>query len=406
MNVLININNKNWDKLRSSDIEKLLTGIDDENFFFEFKADDETPPKLIKEISAFANTYGGYILLGVNDNKIIGGCTKWTEQRIHTVIHDSITPTPNFDVKKFKVNGNVILVIKIEEGTNPPYITNKGQIFERVSSGSFPINESSKLAQLYKKREDQLTAIKNKIELPLIEIANKIPDNIYGYLDIGFSIVTSQPTSYQKNFFKLNITPIAEYLQKICEDFSISQVGYSYLFSIGNVMAKDNQGNLCQIGTGIHNFMEIMADGSIRCRVLLIGELNDNSVDITTIGYHFSIVFQKIYKMIIGKNFSKIFINANKFERLTVLKQFVPFYKLLKNDSDEDKKRFSQYLFDHKNKYGNNLMITSNRIPKNDYMIIDKKTFSNFKIKYNSENLLSELFSSAFLNLGFIDPPQ
>ena len=108
MNVLININNKNWDKLRSSDIEKLLTGIDDENFFFEFKADDETPPKLIKEISAFANTYGGYILLGVNDNKIIGGCTKWTEQRIHTVIHDSITPTPNFDVKKFKVNGNVI----------------------------------------------------------------------------------------------------------------------------------------------------------------------------------------------------------------------------------------------------------------------------------------------------------
>ena len=126
---MININNKSWSKLRFSDIEKLLSSSDDENFFFEFKADDETPQKLVKEISAFANTYGGYVLLGINDDKTIGGCTKWSEQRIHTTIHDSMTPTPNFDVRKFKSNGRTIFVIKIEEGTMPPYITNKGQIF-------------------------------------------------------------------------------------------------------------------------------------------------------------------------------------------------------------------------------------------------------------------------------------
>ena len=66
---MININNKSWNKLRFTDIEKFLSGTDDENFFFEFKADEETPPKLIKEISAFANTYGGYIFLGVNNDK-------------------------------------------------------------------------------------------------------------------------------------------------------------------------------------------------------------------------------------------------------------------------------------------------------------------------------------------------
>ena len=80
---MVNINNKPWDKLRFRDIEKFLSEADDENFFFEFKSDDEEPKKLIKEISAFANTYGGYILLGVNDDKTIGGCKKWTEQRIH-----------------------------------------------------------------------------------------------------------------------------------------------------------------------------------------------------------------------------------------------------------------------------------------------------------------------------------
>ena len=162
---MININNKQWEKLRFSDIEKLLAGTDDETFFFEFKSDKESPAKLVKEVSAFANTYGGYILLGITDDKTIEGCKQWTEQRIHTTIHDSITPIPNFDVKRLRSGAITIFVIKINEGTMPPYITNKGQIFERVSSGSFPINDSAKLSQLYNKRSDQLKCIKDKIEI-------------------------------------------------------------------------------------------------------------------------------------------------------------------------------------------------------------------------------------------------
>ena len=76
---MININNKEWGKLRLSDIQKHLSGDDDESFFFEYKEDDVKPDHLIKEVSAFANTYGGYIIIGVNDNKEIIGCSKWTE---------------------------------------------------------------------------------------------------------------------------------------------------------------------------------------------------------------------------------------------------------------------------------------------------------------------------------------
>ena len=54
---MININNKDWDELKSLDIRKFLERNGEENFFFEFKADEETPAKLVKEISAFANTY-------------------------------------------------------------------------------------------------------------------------------------------------------------------------------------------------------------------------------------------------------------------------------------------------------------------------------------------------------------
>lgn len=400
---MININNKSWDKLRFSDINKLLTSTEEENFFFEFKADDETPAKLVKEVSAFSNTYGGYILLGINDDKTIGGCQKWTEQRIHTTIHDSLTPTPIFDVKKFKTNGKVIFIIKIEEGTMPPYITNKGQIFERVSSGSFPINESSKLSQLYHKHENQLTKIKNKIELPKIEIGSNFPKNVFGYLDMGFSVVCSETTELQRNFYKLDLEPVVKYIKTMCTEFSISQVGHSYLLSFGDMTATDDNGNKHPVGAGIHNFMEILPDGSVRCRVILTGDPNRFEVDITRIGYYIHNVFRDVYSIILGDRFSKIFLYAHKYERLTVLKQFVPFYNLGYKDSDEDKQRFAQYLISHRDKYGNNLMIESNRLPKNDYFLIDQRLFDEYKIRFNSENLLDELFSSSHFNLGYID---
>ncbi len=403
---MVNINNKNWDKLRFADIQKLLSGSDDENFFFEFKADDETPAKLIKEVSAFANTYGGYILLGINDDKTIGGCKKWTEQRIHVTIHDSITPIPNFDVKKFKSNGRVIFIIKIEEGTLPPYITNKGQVFERVSSGSFPVNQSSQLAQIYQKRVDQIAKIREKIELPTIDINHNFPNNIFAYLDFGFFVVCSERTNLQKNFYKMDFGQVADYIKSMSSEFSISQIGYSYLFTLGEMIARDDRGKQYPTGAGIHNFLEIMADGSVRGRVILTGEIDSTNVDITLIGYYLHIVFKNIYAMIFGDKFSKIFVHAHKYEKLTVLKQFVPFYRLGSMDIEEDKLYYTQYLLNHRRKYGNNLIVEGNRIPKAEYMLLDKKLFSDYNIKYNTENLLTELFVSEFFNLGYIDSPE
>ncbi|MGN0655508.1 MAG: helix-turn-helix domain-containing protein, partial [Ruminiclostridium sp.] len=116
---MFSINNKSWDKLRFSDITKMLASDDDENFFIEFKSDKESNSKLAKEVSAFANTYGGYIFLGINDDKTIGGCVQWNEQRIHNTIYNGVSPIPSFAVKKFRNNGLVVLVIKIEEGRTP-----------------------------------------------------------------------------------------------------------------------------------------------------------------------------------------------------------------------------------------------------------------------------------------------
>lgn len=400
---MLNINNKSWEDLCTKDITKFLSNLEDETFFFEYKSDDESPAKLIKEISAFSNTYGGYIFLGVNDDKSIGGCKKWNEQRIHTSIHDSLTPTPTFDVKKFRPKGKTIYVIKVEEGSMPPYITNKGQIFERVSSGSFPINDSGKLAQLYNKRQDQLTKIQRKIELSEIRLDSSCPANLCGYIDLGFSLTCSEKTEFQKNFYKFDLTPISDYLKSIGSIFSVSRVGSSIVVSIGGASASDHNGHKTKLNDGIHNFIEIMYDGSARCRIILATLPDDEKVDIASVTITLR-RFKDIYTLIFGEYIAKIFISAYRYDKLTVVKQFIPFYQLEDSDDENIRKVFGSYLPKHRAKYGNNIIISSNRVPKADFTLIDKRTFDKYGIPFTSHALISELFQSFFINLGYIDP--
>ena len=47
--------------------------------------------------------------------------------------------------------------------------------------------------------------------------------------------------------------------------------------------------------------------------------------------------------------------------------------------------------------------MTGNRIPKNDFIYIDKKYFSDLNIKFNNDNLINELFMTQHIPLGYID---
>ena len=110
---------------------------------------------------------------------------------------------------------------------------------------------------------------------------------------------------------------------------------------------------------------------------------------------------KNIYTNFLGNDLAKHFIHAHKYEKLTVLKQFVPVYSIGSDQGFED--RFAKYLERHKNKYGNNIIIEGSRFPRNDYLVIDRAFFDQNRIKYNSDNLYNELFSTVFFNLGYID---
>jgi len=87
--------------------------------------------KLTEEICAFANSAGGTLLIGVDDNNVLQGTTIDNGKRsaIQNSIHE-ITPVFNCSIYSVIVDGIEIWVIEVPSGKNKPYVLS-GAIYVR-----------------------------------------------------------------------------------------------------------------------------------------------------------------------------------------------------------------------------------------------------------------------------------
>lgn len=396
---MVIINGKEWSALEPADIQTVINEqVFEESFYFEFKDDKVAPKKFIEEVSAFANTFGGYIFIGISDDKKIEGCTAWNEQRIHTTMHDSITPTPSFDVKKFTCGDKIVFVIKIDEGSEPPYITSAGKIYERLSSGSFSIKDSVRLSQIYNKREQLLAKMESKVSIP--PVFNNT-NNIYGYIDTGFVFVPSDLQVVYDIFNKIDLKKIAQELSSRTDAFNITFVGNSILYTPGGLSTPNGK-----LPAHTNNFLEIMPDGSAKMRVLL----TNNDADDPTINMVYAKVllkmYQDVYALIMSKLFPAKMIYAKKYESLTVLRQFQPvvyYDKILLEahpDLEEKNKKLLANLRDYRKVLGTDMVVTDDRIPKTGLYTIDKRQMEKWGVPYTTDSIMDELFYSKFVTLG------
>lgn len=91
----------------------------------EFKRDDRElrPPRLAREIVAFANVNGGMIVLGVDDDGTVSGVTRHNLQAwlMDSVIGRYVDPQLIPDYDEFIVDGKQIAIVTIPAGTAKPY---------------------------------------------------------------------------------------------------------------------------------------------------------------------------------------------------------------------------------------------------------------------------------------------
>jgi ATP-dependent DNA helicase RecG len=107
-----------------------------ENEAVEFKAAAVTSESLAKEIIAFANTQGGSILIGVEDNGMISGVGNPAalEEWVANICRQNVIPAIQVLIQIEKYLDKNILHIEVPKGKDKPYQTNKNQYLIRVGT--------------------------------------------------------------------------------------------------------------------------------------------------------------------------------------------------------------------------------------------------------------------------------
>jgi len=142
--------------------------------------------------SAFANTKGGKLIVGVReDSSIVGVKNIEHAQQIIKNALETISPRLQVDIEIVTIDGKSVLVILVSKGTAPPYFV-AGRAFQRYNTQTIPITSKTLFANI---REhtitlDELTAevkylseIIEKRNYDLIKARSwktKIPDMIIG----------------------------------------------------------------------------------------------------------------------------------------------------------------------------------------------------------------------------------
>lgn len=148
-------------QLECSDLAILRTIA--EGWYVEYKQDLRDIKALAKAISAFANTYGGWLFIGINEatdgTKTAGSFSgipasdvPLIEERLREAASAHVYPAPCFEHRVFKgpcqdlglKAGRAIIGVEIPPGHNPPYIHSSGKIYRRIADQSDPKPETDR----------------------------------------------------------------------------------------------------------------------------------------------------------------------------------------------------------------------------------------------------------------------
>jgi predicted HTH transcriptional regulator len=143
-----------------------------ESLQVEFKRRFSTPEKISREIIAFANTRGGYILFGVDDDKQIVGVEseKSEAELIKDAALNYCEPPVELEIEFLEVYGKEVVIVSVPESDNKPHRLqdyldeldlNKSVVLVRVNDKS--IQASKEMIRILRAKSQDLGLTKYTI---------------------------------------------------------------------------------------------------------------------------------------------------------------------------------------------------------------------------------------------------
>jgi hypothetical protein len=180
-----------------------------EDLLVERKQDLPKPPRLGAAAGSFANTLGGWILLGVADDGAVHGWTKPArldlQSHLGSLLGAELDPLPPFVADMREVDGKSIAVIRVFASADVPHIVRgTGAVYVRSSKGKEPVDDHRTLLELARRGEEaEARARRRLVELPAVGWALRPPD----WRPRGVSFAEEVDVRYIARAAPLTVTP-------------------------------------------------------------------------------------------------------------------------------------------------------------------------------------------------------
>jgi len=143
-----------------------------ESLTCEFKRKFSTTEKIVREMIAFANTKGGYLIIGVDDDKEIFGVEseKAEAELIYDAAKNFCEPPLDVSIDYVEVKGKEVVVVEVFESQNKPHRiqdylneldVNKSVVTIRVNDKS--VQASKEMIRILKSQSSELILKKYSI---------------------------------------------------------------------------------------------------------------------------------------------------------------------------------------------------------------------------------------------------
>ena len=127
-----------------------------EGWYVEYKQELIGNRELAKSLSSFANQYGGWLFLGIREDRatqVAGSFPGIPNEQVQLSLDslrnaakDLLQPSPFYNVRVFPGpidtiglrDGSSVIVVHVPGGPNSPYVHNEGRIYMRVGDSSQP----------------------------------------------------------------------------------------------------------------------------------------------------------------------------------------------------------------------------------------------------------------------------
>jgi ATP-dependent DNA helicase RecG len=119
----------------------------------QFKQNINNPTSMAAELAAFANSKGGELVIGINDDGTIYGLTKNDIKRLNNMISNvassHIRNPINPITENIQLEDGLTMVITVQEGIDKPYFDNDGIIWVRSGADKRKVTSREEMRRLF-----------------------------------------------------------------------------------------------------------------------------------------------------------------------------------------------------------------------------------------------------------------